>query len=253
MYIVTSEGLRATDGESFLHNDHGNTCLGISTLIFRLKHHENITRKWESIQDFCRLLNRRPRGSEGDVEELGLPSNNHASFTGKLEVSSNSAGVDLANELARSIPHPNTIAGASVDTALGVGMNTVRNESGNIGKSLAVFEGAVFSDIKRVNGSGRREITAIEAKRNTSVGYVSLVAIGRDGNAVGESEVVGDDSRGSSLEVVAVDLVSETGDGAEILQETIEGICEVQITIFRVDHKVIQGVELATEVVIKKS
>jgi hypothetical protein len=47
-------------------------------------------------------------------------------------------------------------------------------------------------------------------------------------------------------------LVSETGDGAEVLEIAIEGIGEVQITILRVDHKVIQGVELAAEVVVKK-
>jgi hypothetical protein len=181
-----------------------------------------------------------------------LSSNNHASLTGELEVSSNSASVDLANELARSIPHPDTIASASVDTTLGVGVNTVRNEGGNIGESFAVLECAIFSDIKRVNGSGRREVTAIEAKRNTSVSYVSLVAIGRDGDTVGESEVIGDDGRGSSLEVVTVDLVSETGDGAEVLEVAIEGVGEVQITILGVDHKVIQGVKLATEVIVKK-
>lgn len=62
--------------------------------------------------------------SQSDIKQLGLSSDNHPSLSSKLEVGSNSSGVDLANELASGVPDVDTITAASVHTALGVSMDT---------------------------------------------------------------------------------------------------------------------------------
>lgn len=70
---------------------------------------------------------------------------------------------------------------------------------------------------------------------------------------IGQSEVVGDDLNSAGLEVVAVDLVAQAGRRAEVLQEAIEGIGEVQLFVTGVDDNVVERVELATEVVVEQN
>lgn len=70
------------------------------------------------------LLDRSTRGTQGDVEQLGLPSNDHASVSSKLEVGSSGSSVNLANELGGGVVDPDTVTGTSVQAALGVGVNT---------------------------------------------------------------------------------------------------------------------------------
>ena len=57
---------------------------------------------------------------------------------------------------------------------------TVGDESWDISKSFAVFKGAVLGDIEGVHRGGRGKVAAVKSKRDTGVGHVSLVAIGRD-------------------------------------------------------------------------
>jgi hypothetical protein len=73
----------------------------------------------------------------------------------------------------------------------------------------------------------------------------------RKTHTVGKGEVVGDNSDSAGVKVVSVDLVSQTRDRAEVLKISVEGVGEVQITVSGVDANVVQGVELATEVVIE--
>lgn len=183
-----------------------------------------------------RLLYGSAGSSKGHIEELRLTGDNHASLTSKLKVCSNGASVDLANELSRGVVNPNTIASASINTPLGVSMDAIGDEGRYVSKSFAVLEGTVLCDIERVHGGRRRQVSAVEAKRDASIGHVGLVAIRRNGDTVRESEVVSDDSGSSGLEVVAVYLVSETRNGTEILEVAVKGISEVQITVFRADN-----------------
>lgn len=69
---------------------------------------------------------------------------------------------------------------------------------------------------------------------------------------IGQGEVVSDDCDGAGLEVVPVDLVPQAGRRAEVLQEAVEGIGEVQLSVAGVDVDVVERVELATEVVVEQ-
>ena len=66
----------------------------------------------------------RTRSTESNVEKLGLTSNNHAALSSKLEVSSSSSGVNLADKLARGVPDVDTVTATSIDTTLGVSVDT---------------------------------------------------------------------------------------------------------------------------------
>lgn len=132
-------------------------------------------------------------------------------------------------------------------------MNAVGNKGWNVGKSLTVLPGTVLGDIKGVNRGWRGEVAAVEAEGNTSIGHVCFVAIGGDGNAVRKGEVIRDDGDSTSLEVVAVHLVSQTGNRSEILEVAVESVGEVKITVLWANDQIIEGVELATKVVIDKS
>lgn len=69
---------------------------------------------------------------------------------------------------------------------------------------------------------------------------------------IGQSEVVSDDCDSAALKVVAVDLVAQAGRRAEVLQEAVEGIGEVQFSITRVDDNIVERVELATKIVVEE-
>lgn len=70
---------------------------------------------------------------------------------------------------------------------------------------------------------------------------------------VGESKVICNNSNSASVEVVTVDLVSQTRDGSEILEVAVEGIGEVEFIVSGVDDKVVKGVELSTKVVVEEN
>lgn len=203
--------------------------------------------------DTQQLLDRGTRSSNSRVEQLGLTSDDNASLTSELEISSNSTSVDLADELARGVVHPDTITSASVDTALGVSVHTIRDERWDISEGLTVFPSTILGNIKGVDGRRRREVAAVEAKRDTGVGHVGLVAIGRDGDAVGKGEVVSNDGDGARLKVVAIDLIPKTGNGTEVLEVTVESVGKVEISILGTDNQVVQRIELTAEVVVDES
>jgi hypothetical protein len=64
------------------------------------------------------------RSGQGDVEQLGLSCDDHATLASKLEVGRSGTCVDLADELARGVPDVDTVTAARVDAALGVGVDT---------------------------------------------------------------------------------------------------------------------------------
>lgn len=67
----------------------------------------------------CAHLSQRSAvGGEGDVEQLGLTSDDHASLAGELKVGGDDTGVDLADELAGGVPDVDAVAAAGVDAAL---------------------------------------------------------------------------------------------------------------------------------------
>lgn len=129
------------------------------------------------------LLNLHARSSKGDVEQLSLTSNDHASLASKLEVGSNSARVDLTDQLARGVPDMDTITAARVDTASRVSVDTIGDEAGSVGKGLAVAPGAVAAHVEGVDGGGGREVAAVETEGDAGVGDVGLLAIGGEGEA----------------------------------------------------------------------
>lgn len=69
---------------------------------------------------------------------------------------------------------------------------------------------------------------------------------------VGQREIIGNDGDSASLEVVSVDLVSQTRDRAEVLEVTVESIGEVEFTVTGADDQVVQGVELSAKVVVQE-
>ena len=71
-------------------------------------------------------------------------------------------------------------------------------------------------------------------------------------HTVGKGKVISDNSHGTGVKVVAVDLVSQTRNRTEILEISVESIGEVQISVSGVDANVVEGVELTAEVVVQK-
>lgn len=71
-------------------------------------------------------------------------------------------------------------------------------------------------------------------------------------HTVRKGKVISDDSDGAGVKVVTIDLVSQTRNGTEVLEVSIEGIGEVQVTVPGVDTDVVEGVELATKVVVEE-
>lgn len=69
---------------------------------------------------------------------------------------------------------------------------------------------------------------------------------------VGQSEVIGDNSDRARLKVVAVDLVAKAWRWTEILQEAVEGVGKVQLSVEGVNDDVVERVELATEIVVEQ-
>lgn len=74
----------------------------------------------------------------------------------------------------------------------------------------------------------------------------------RYGLTVGQSKVVGSDGNGTSLKVVPIDLVTETRRRAEILEEAVESVGEVELLVAGMDDNVVEGAELTTEVIVQK-
>lgn len=70
-----------------------------------------------------------------------------------------------------------TITAARVDAASRVGVDTVGDEAGSVGKGLAVAPGAVAAHVEGVDGGGGREVAAVEAEGDTGVGDIGLLAI----------------------------------------------------------------------------
>jgi len=74
----------------------------------------------------------------------------------------------------------------------------------------------------------------------------------RNKPTVGKSKIISDNSYGTSVKVVAVDLVSQTRNGTEVLEISVKSIGEVQISVSGVDADIVEGVKLAAEVVVQK-
>lgn len=70
---------------------------------------------------------------------------------------------------------------------------------------------------------------------------------------VGQSKVISSDGNSASLEVVAIDLVTEARRGAEVLEVAVESVGEVELAVAGVNDNVIEGAELTTEVVVQKN
>lgn len=60
-----------------------------------------------------------------------------------------------------------------------------------------------------------------------------------------------DNCHGTCHGVEPVDLILQTGRRAEVLYIAIDGVCEVDIFVFRVDGYIVQGVKLSAEVVVE--
>lgn len=70
---------------------------------------------------------------------------------------------------------------------------------------------------------------------------------------VRQGKAISNDSDGTSLEVIAVDLVPQARRRTEILEEAIQGVGEVEIAVLRADDQVVERAELAAEVVVDES
>lgn len=70
------------------------------------------------------LLYPHAGSSESNVKQLCLPSDDHPAISSELKIGSSSAGVNLANELARGIPDMNTVATTRIDAPSRVSVNT---------------------------------------------------------------------------------------------------------------------------------
>lgn len=91
-----------------------------------------------------------PGRIERGVEQLSLSADDHPALARKLEVRAGAPKVDLAEELARGVPHLDAVAAARVDVAVAVGVHTVRGARVDKGEGLAVVPRAVFKDFEAV-------------------------------------------------------------------------------------------------------
>lgn len=65
-----------------------------------------------------------------------------------------------------------------------------------------------------------------------------------------QHKAISNDSHGTREFVPAVDLVRQAGGGPEVLEVSVQRVDEVQVLVDRVDGGVVQGAELAAEVVV---
>lgn len=212
-------------------------------------------------------------GRQGDVEQLSLSSNDHAAVSSKLEVGSSRSSIDLANKLGSSIVDPDAITATNVYAALGVVLDTcrillananigcvcgcrlrtIRDERWDEGESLAVVESAVLGNIKRVDGCRGGQVEAVVGIGNTGISNIGLLAIRGECDSVGVLHSISHNGGSTGVEVVTVHLLSNTRVGTEGLDKAVDCISEVEITVDRVDNKIIERVELATKEVVEKS
>lgn len=66
-----------------------------------------------------------------------------------------------------------------------------------------------------------------------------------------QNESIRSNRDSAGLVVPTVDLVPNSRGRAEVLQESVEGICEVDVLVDRVDDDVVEGAELPAEVVVE--
>lgn len=224
---------------------------------------------------YTRLLDCCASGGsrEGSVEQLGLAHNDHAAVSSKLEVRSSHSSIDLANKLGSGVVDPDAIAATNVYAALGVvldtcrmllinvnnpcvcrcRLHTIRDERWGEGECLAVVESTIWGNIKRVDGCRGGQVEAIIGIGDTAISNIGLLAIGGKCDSVGVRHSISYNGGSTGVEVVTVHLLLNARVGAEGLDIAVDCVSEVEITIHRVDNKVIERAELAAKEVVEKS
>lgn len=210
---------------------------------------------------------------QGGVEQLGLSSNDHAAVSSKLEVGSSRSSIDLANKLGSGVVDPDAVAATNVYSTLRVVLDTCRillananipcvwgcrlrtiwDEGWGEGESLAVVESTILGNIKRVDGCRGGQIEAEVGIGNTGISNIGLLAIRGKCDSVGVLDSIGYNGDSTGVEVVTVHLLLNARVGTEGLDIAVDCVSEVEITVHRVDNKVIERIELAAKKVVEKS
>lgn len=73
------------------------------------------------------------------------------------------------------------------------------------------------------------------------------------GLTIGMNKSISNDRHSASIGVESVNLILQTWRGTEILDIAIDCVGEIDIFVLWVNDNVVQGVELATEVVVQKN
>jgi hypothetical protein len=80
-----------------------------------------------------------------------------------------------------------------------------------------------------------------------------LTGLIRRGHTVGMNKPIRRDRDGTGIGVESIDLVLQTRSRTEILHISINRVCEINVFIFRVNGYIVQGVKLATEVIVQEN
>lgn len=98
---------------------------------------------------------------------------------------------------------------------------------------------------------GRRVAKLEAVPPDARVGYIGVLATGREGDAVGHDEAVGDNTHSAGLLVESPHLPRHADVGAEVVGQAVGGVGEVDLAVIRVDGQVVERVELAAVEVVE--
>ena len=117
-------------------------------------------------------------------------------------------------------------------------MNTIRDPTIRICKHPPVPRVLLLHDIEPIDRSRPREIRREELR--AGIRYIQRVQIGRELDAVGLDEAVGDDPDLTRGWRIAVDLAWNGDSGAEVLVEAVLRVGEPDVTCDRVLFGVVE-------------
>lgn len=135
------------------------------------------------------------------------------------------------------------VAAAGPDVAFDVCVDAVGESGVGIGKDPAVGEVFVVGNVVGVNGRGAGEV-AVELL-GARVADVEGFEVWGEFEAVGLEEAVGYDGEFARRWVEAVDLLDDSGSGAEVLEEAVVSIGEPDFARLWVLARVVDAAEVA--------
>jgi hypothetical protein len=191
-----------------------------------------------------------PTSLDPRIEKISLRSNNHPPLARKPKIRATLAKINLPNQCPLLIPNMHPITHTRINIPFRVSVYSIRDTSMDISEQLPILERSIILHIVSVDRSHVAGVVPKEAMSCACISHVQVAGGGGEADPVWSDELVGYDSYGACGVVVAVYLVGETGERTKVLQITVGYICEIEITISRIDGPIIERIEGSAEKVV---